>query len=608
MISGVLARFSLQWALTYTGVVLLVAMLLNLSTSFVQFGYSVTLPAIEETLHISHTRAGVLVTMVGAARMFSALLAGTLAPRYGHRIIIGLSALAMGGSMALLGFSGNYLLAVLAAGLMGFSNGGAITPMMGLLAAWFGVRDRGLAAGLAATGGSFGFILVGIAAPLFIAGSPDTGWRITWQLFGALTLVFGVAALIFVRERPATPPGAPPPPSPAITTPTAPSTPNPATITTPAASTPPNPSAASPYAANPTTPAAAYSTAANPQSLSAASHAAANPQSLSAASHAADTPPNPSAASPAATPPTPSAPPPTAATPPTPAASSPAAANPPTPAAPSHAAATPNPSASSPAAATPNPSASSPAAATPNPSASPAAANPPTPSAASSTAAANPPSPSASSPTAAVPPRAGAPLRSWPMEVYRNPAVWLVSFMAFCTGWGQGIFGAFFGLYLAQEQGISLGVVGQLVILIGILSVVSGIMWGRLSDRIGRGMAFVISFLMQGVAFVMFAFFPGLAMFVAASALVGVTQRAGYTICAASSGDYVPPQYAATAFGIIAVMASLGGSISPTLGGVVADYIDMQWSFVLGLAGLLAGAGGGAALHWWRPARAGAGF
>lgn len=193
------------------------------------------------------------------------------------------------------------------------------------------------------------------------------------------------------------------------------------------------------------------------------------------------------------------------------------------------------------------------------------------------------------------------------MEVYRNPAVWLVSFMAFCTGWGQGIFGAFFGLYLSQEQGINLGVVGQLVILIGVLSVVSGIMWGRMSDRMGRGAAFVISFLMQGVAFVMFAFFPGLAMFVAASALVGVTQRAGYTICAASSGDYVPPHYAATAFGIIAVMASLGGSISPTLGGVAADYIGMQWSFVLGLAGLLAGAGGGAALHWWRPARAGAG-
>ena len=598
MISGVLARFSLQWALTYTGVVLLVAMLLNLSTSFVQFGYSVTLPAIEETLHLSHTRAGVLVTMVGAARMFSALLAGTLAPRYGHRIIIGLSALAMGGSMALLGFSGSYLLAVLAAGLMGFSNGGAITPMMGLLAAWFGVRDRGLAAGLAATGGSFGFILVGIAAPLFIAGQTDTGWRITWQLFGLMTLVFGVAALIFVRERPATPPdgaAASIPPSPAATAPAAASPPGGATTpidanqpggaTTPAAI--PQSGAANPAAAIPQSGAA--HPAASPQS--GAAIPAANPQSGAAYPAAS---PQSGAAHPAAKPQSGAA---------NPAASSQSEAGTPS-------AATPQSEAATSSAATPQSGATHPAA-VPPPS---GAAHPPAAipqSGATHPAAANPQSgathPATTTPPPAAParPAGAAPLRSWPMEVYKNPAVWLVSFMAFCTGWGQGIFGAFFGLYLSQEHGISLGVVGQLVILIGVLSVVSGIMWGRLSDRIGRGSAFVISFLMQGVAFVMFAFFPGLAMFIAASALVGVTQRAGYTICAASSGDYVPPQYAATAFGIIAVMASLGGSISPTLGGLTADYIDMQWSFVLGLAGLLAGAAGGAALHWWKPARAG---
>lgn len=584
MISGVLARFSLQWALTYTGVVLLVAMLLNLSTSFVQFGYSVTLPAIEETLHLSHTRAGVLVTMVGAARMFSALLAGTLAPRYGHRIIIGLSALAMGGSMALLGLSGNYLLAVLAAGLMGFSNGGAITPMMGLLAAWFGVRDRGLAAGLAATGGSFGFILVGIAAPLFIAGNPDTGWRITWQLFGLMTLVFGVAALIFVRERPATPPdGA------AASIPPSPATPPPAAATAPggaaASAAIPQSGAAHPAVSPP-------SGAANPAAVpqSGAAHPPAIP--LGEAAHPAAVPPG-EAADPASPIPQseaahlPAVPQSRAAHPP--AVPQSGAAHPP---------AIPQSGAAHPAAAIPPGGAVIPGDAVPQSgAATPAPANPQ--SGAAHPAATTPP------PAAPARPVGAAPLRSWPMEVYKNPAVWLVSFMAFCTGWGQGIFGAFFGLYLSQEQGISLGVVGQLVILIGVLSVVSGIMWGRLSDRIGRGSAFVISFLMQGVAFVMFAFFPGLAMFIAASALVGVTQRAGYTICAASSGDYVPPQYAATAFGIIAVMASLGGSISPTLGGLTADYIAMQWSFVLGLAGLLAGAAGGAALHWWKPARAG---
>ena len=38
--------------------------------------------------------------------------------------------------------------------------------MMGLLAAWFRMRDRGLAAGLAASGGSIAFIIAGILVPV----------------------------------------------------------------------------------------------------------------------------------------------------------------------------------------------------------------------------------------------------------------------------------------------------------------------------------------------------------------------------------------------------------------------------------------------------------
>ena len=47
--------------------------------------------------------------------------------------------------------------------LMGVATGAALTPMMGLLSSWFRVQDRGLAAGLAATGGSVAFIFAGIA-------------------------------------------------------------------------------------------------------------------------------------------------------------------------------------------------------------------------------------------------------------------------------------------------------------------------------------------------------------------------------------------------------------------------------------------------------------
>ena len=37
---------------------LLVAFMVNLATGFVQFGFSLTLPSMEEVLHISHTEEG----------------------------------------------------------------------------------------------------------------------------------------------------------------------------------------------------------------------------------------------------------------------------------------------------------------------------------------------------------------------------------------------------------------------------------------------------------------------------------------------------------------------------------------------------------------------
>ena len=67
---------------------LLVAFLVNLATGFVQFGFSLTLPSMEESLHLSHTEAGLLITISAAIRIGSSFASGTLAPRYGSRSII----------------------------------------------------------------------------------------------------------------------------------------------------------------------------------------------------------------------------------------------------------------------------------------------------------------------------------------------------------------------------------------------------------------------------------------------------------------------------------------------------------------------------------------
>jgi MFS family permease len=389
--------FTPDWLFTYTSVMLLTGILVNWGAGFTQFAHSLTLPSMEVDLDISHTKAGFVITLAAMVRMGSTLISGTLAPRYGSRFIIPVGTMGAGGAMIFLGSAQTYALILLASALMGLGTGMALTPMMGLLARWFSAGDRGLAAGLAATGGSLAFIFAGVVVPWLVGRDVDDGWRHAWMTFGTLCLVIGAVSLVLLRER--------------------------------------------------------------PRDAMGTSRAGGRP-----AAHSA-----------------------------------------------------------------------------------------------------------------------------WPMAAYKNPMIWLITFLAFTSGWSQNIFTTFFGVYLSQENGISLTTVGQLVILIGLLSVTSGVLWGRMSDKVSRGQAFFYSFMLQGIAFILMAALPGMGSFIIAAVLLGFTLRAAYTICAASSGDYVAVQFSAAAFGLMSVGAGLGSAISPTIGGAIADNFSMNWTFTFGLVSSIAG-------------------
>jgi nitrate/nitrite transporter NarK len=73
---------------------------------------------------------------------------------------------------------------------------------MGLLAAWFGSRRRGLAAGVAVTGSSLALILLGSLVPLTLAARGADGWRVCWFGYGGATLLLAALALAALRNRP----------------------------------------------------------------------------------------------------------------------------------------------------------------------------------------------------------------------------------------------------------------------------------------------------------------------------------------------------------------------------------------------------------------------
>ena len=103
-----------KWLAQYSAVILLVAVLVNLASSFTQYTHSLTLPYMQTSLGLSYTQIGALITVGWVVRNVSSFAAGTLAPRYGSRMIIGISTLAAGGAMLLLAVSDNFWTAMIA--------------------------------------------------------------------------------------------------------------------------------------------------------------------------------------------------------------------------------------------------------------------------------------------------------------------------------------------------------------------------------------------------------------------------------------------------------------------------------------------------------------
>ena len=180
------------------------------------------------------------------------------------------------------------------------------------------------------------------------------------------------------------------------------------------------------------------------------------------------------------------------------------------------------------------------------------------------------------------PPSGSAPARGvWPMAAYRSRLVWVITFLAFCSGWGFGIYTTFFAVYL-EEEGIGLAVSGRLWGLLGLLGIGSGVLWGGVSDRLGRRLGFLLSFVAYGTGCLVFWLTPVMAGFLASVVLVGISFRAAYTICAAAAGDYVGPRFSAAAFGLMGMGAGLGQATGPLIGGRVADATGtVGWVFVL---------------------------
>jgi MFS family permease len=373
-------RSGYRWVILVVGTLVVFA-----SLGLARFGYTIVLPAMQQGLSMDNTQAGVLATANLVGYLALSVIGGALASRFGPRAVIAAGLGIAGVAMILTGLVDTLVGAAAWRGLTGVGSGASNVPVMGLMAAWFSLRRRGLASGIAVAGSSLALIVLGPVVPPVLSAYGESGWRVCWFGFGAAALLMAMLALLLLRNSPA---------------------------------------------------------------------------------DLRREPIEPGPQSPDSRPP-------------------------------------------------------------------------------------------------ARPLQWGA--------VYRSPAVWHLGLVYVAFGFSYIIYMTFFVKCLVAEGGYTQQAAGSLFMTMGWFSLFCGLIWGAVSDAIGRKAALVIVYLIHVTAFSLFGLWPTTAGFTVSAVLFGLSAWSIPAVTAAACGDMVGPRLAPAALGFVTLFFGVGQAIGPTVAGAVAD-------------------------------------
>jgi MFS family permease len=175
--------------------------------------------------------------------------------------------------------------------------------------------------------------------------------------------------------------------------------------------------------------------------------------------------------------------------------------------------------------------------------------------------------------------------------VLANGRLWHLGALYFLFGCTYVVYATFVVTALVRERGFPESVAGTVWSAIGALSLLSGPVFGTLSDRIGRRLGLAAVFAIQTVSYGLFATgLPGPAL-AASVVCFGVTAWSIPSIMAAVTGDLAGPHGAAAAFGFVTFRFGRGQVAGPAAAGAIADArgsLAAAFALAAALAGLAA--------------------
>lgn len=180
-------------------VVLLLCWLAFTMTSVDRATWGPAAGSVGAELGVTLAGLGVFATGYYIGYVVSNVFGGFLGDWFGGRAVIAVSMVVAGGFMLAFGETTSAVVGIAFQAGIGLFAGADYAAGVKLIASWFRPQDRGTAMGVFMTATSLGLVVANAIVPSLIQAS---GWRLSYHVFGAASIVVGLACLLLLRNAP----------------------------------------------------------------------------------------------------------------------------------------------------------------------------------------------------------------------------------------------------------------------------------------------------------------------------------------------------------------------------------------------------------------------
>jgi MFS family permease len=178
-------------------------------------------------------------------------------------------------------------------------------------------------------------------------------------------------------------------------------------------------------------------------------------------------------------------------------------------------------------------------------------------------------------------------------DIIGEAEIWKLGAVYFMYGFSYIIYLTFFVAYLTKEIGVAAAQAGHIFAVLGVFSIFCGVVWGGISDALGRRYGSMFAYITLALSYVLFAFWKDSTGFYVSAVIFGISAWSIPTIMAAAAGDAVGGRLAPAGLGFITLFFGIGQALGPMIGGWLKDATGtFTNAFVLSMAVSLIGAFG----------------